>query len=469
MSNRTTIALIAAFVAGVAPLGAAQPDVPSGFTARKIASLLDGQVAQLSAIDDPGGFGTGVVTATVANGIANFRLITPSGVLSTIAVWNQAPSEAIVQRVRFDADGLIDGLIHASVTDDPRRNTHYLTITVQGGITQRWERAGDVEYDFAFSVGEAGNPVGAILYDYQRGGGTELAWMDDFFGVNVVSENSNPPGRTDTDIRGFQLDVTGSHGGGMLLADTDFNTDAKSAIYELRNVLAGGTYRAIYGPVSSNIKRYGDLAIADSGDFGGVIYVTETLTDEIQQVAPDGSHTTWATGFTGIDSLSISPDGSSMYVGDLGGVWLIRATGDEPGPVVLATDPSVPETSQLTGDPVTSFRVLFNEPVGFSDSDVTITNANGDPVGFDASGSASEFMLIGLAEPLYGDRYTVTIADTLTSVATGEPLDGDSDGFSGGDAVLTFTHRCPGDFNADGTVNTLDVLAFLNAWTAGCP
>jgi hypothetical protein len=25
---------------------------------------------------------------------------------------------------------------------------------------------------------------------------------------------------------------------------------------------------------------------------------------------------------------------------------------------------------------------------------------------------------------------------------------------------------CPADFNADGVVNTLDVLAFLNAWAA---
>lgn len=28
--------------------------------------------------------------------------------------------------------------------------------------------------------------------------------------------------------------------------------------------------------------------------------------------------------------------------------------------------------------------------------------------------------------------------------------------------------NCPGDFNGDGTVNTLDVIGFLNAWTAGC-
>ncbi|MBK7403318.1 MAG: hypothetical protein IPJ41_01460 [Phycisphaerales bacterium] len=28
---------------------------------------------------------------------------------------------------------------------------------------------------------------------------------------------------------------------------------------------------------------------------------------------------------------------------------------------------------------------------------------------------------------------------------------------------------CAADFNGDGNVNTLDVLAFLNAWSAGLP
>ncbi|QKK09989.1 MAG: hypothetical protein HND58_18760 [Planctomycetota bacterium] len=32
-----------------------------------------------------------------------------------------------------------------------------------------------------------------------------------------------------------------------------------------------------------------------------------------------------------------------------------------------------------------------------------------------------------------------------------------------------FDFRCPGDFNADGVVNTLDVLEFLNAWSAQLP
>ncbi len=470
ITTPTTIALIAVCAAAVlAPLAVAQPDVPPGFTARKIAPLLDGQIPQLSAIDDPGGFGTGVVTATVANGIANFRLIEPSGVLRTIGVWNQAPSSAIVRRVRIDDEGVIDGLIHVTIVDQPNGDTHYLVVDSSGGVTQRWERTNAVGFDFDFTNGDAGNPIGAVLPDGNVGGGTQLAWMDTFFAVTVVSSNSLPPGRTDLDARGFQRDVTGLYGSGVLLADSDGNHDNITAIYELRDVLSGGIYRLIGSEVPTSQRFYGDLAIAADGDFGGVIYITERHTDEIQQVAPDGTHTTWATGFVDIDSLSITPDGSTMYVGDASGVWIIRAEGNEPGPVVLATDPAVPQTSQLTGDPITSFRIIFNEPVGFTDLDVTITNANGDSVGFDASGSNSQFMLIGLAEPLFGDTYTVTIADTVTSVATGEPLDGDNDGFSGGDAVLNFTHRCPGDFNADGSVNTIDVIQFLNAWTAGCP
>jgi len=468
MNHRTTFALLASLAVFTAP-AMAQPVVPDGFTARQIAPLLDGQVPQLSAIDDPGGFGTGVVTATVANGIANYRLISPSGVLSTIAVWGQAPNNALIVRVRYDSEQIIDGAIHATVYDDSQKDTHYMTILSSGVVTQQWERTDAVWFDFDFANGQAGSGVGATLMDVLLTSGTQLAAMDTGFGVTVTNGNSLPDGRTDTDVRGLQRDVTGLYGGGILLADFDPNTDAKTAIYELRDVLAGGSYRAIYGPVNANTKQYGDLAIAATGDFGGMIYVSEILTDEIQTVATDGTHTTWATGFVNIDSLSISPDGTTMYVGDASGVWIILADGNEPGPVVLATDPSVPATSQLTGEPVTSFRVIFNEPVGFTDDDVTITNSNGDPVGFNASGSNSQFMLIGLAEPLDGDTYTVTIADTLTSVTTGEPLDGDNDGISGGDTVLTFTHACRADFTDDAVLDFFDVLEFLNHFTDGCP
>ncbi len=41
----------------------------------------------------------------------------------------------------------------------------------------------------------------------------------------------------------------------------------------------------------------------------------------------------------------------------------------------------------------------------------------------------------------------------------------------GGDWLIRAdtTPPCSADFNGDGAVNTLDVLAFLNAWSAGDP
>ena len=47
------------------------------------------------------------------------------------------------------------------------------------------------------------------------------------------------------------------------------------------------------------------------------------------------------------------------------------------------------------------------------------------------------------------DRVATGLVGQLALTATGEPA------------------ACPGDFNRDGTVNTQDVLAFLNAWNAG--
>ncbi|MFI4917576.1 MAG: hypothetical protein ACIAS6_13860, partial [Phycisphaerales bacterium JB060] len=65
--------------------------------------------------------------------------------------------------------------------------------------------------------------------------------------------------------------------------------------------------------------------------------------------------------------------------------------------------------------------------------------------------------------------YTVTIADSLRSIATGEQLDGDRDGIAGGDAELMFTHACRADFDGDGELTIFDFLAFQNAFDAGCP
>jgi hypothetical protein len=65
----------------------ANPELPPGFSARLIAPVLDGVMPELSAIDHPS-FGSGVVSATVANNIATFRLISPAGVISNLGTYS---------------------------------------------------------------------------------------------------------------------------------------------------------------------------------------------------------------------------------------------------------------------------------------------------------------------------------------------------------------------------------------------
>ncbi|MFG0260752.1 MAG: GC-type dockerin domain-anchored protein [Phycisphaerales bacterium JB041] len=60
-----------------------------------------------------------------------------------------------------------------------------------------------------------------------------------------------------------------------------------------------------------------------------------------------------------------------------------------------------------------------------------------------------------------------TLSGTIGQHDAGGPMTGGSYSLTGGFWAGTFAEPCVGDFNGDGTVNTLDVLAFLNAWTAG--
>lgn len=456
----------------LAPAAAlAQPQVPDGFTIRLIAPRLDGVTPQLEAIDDPS-FGTGVLGATVsADGILTVRLIEPSGTIRTIATSNQSPFR-FARRIRLDSDGLIDGAIHVCLTRFDSGDNYYsrlLSIDESGQATLRWTTGRDLNYDFEYLAGPGAEPFAMVLLDGDAGGGTRLATMDQAYTLTTRSTNSVPSGRTDTDVDGMARDVSGLYGGGLLLADSDCNTDNWSGVYELNNVAGGGTYRLIGDLRRCADRNLNDIDVADQGIFGNQVFVTEGVSDQVQAIDPDGTYRAWATGFANVRALSIAPDGESMYVSDSFGVWLIRESGIEPGPVVIETSPSVPSGSLLTGGPVTSLRIIFNEPVDFTDADVTITDMDGDPVAFDASGSGSQFMLIGLGEPLDGDTYTVTIDDAVRSVATGEALDGDRDGVAGGDALLEFAHACAADFDGDGSLTLFDFLAFQNAFDAGCP
>ena len=463
-------------VMSVAWSAVAQPVVPAGFLSTQVAPLLDGTIPQLATINSPS-LGFGVVTASSSQGVTTFRIIEPTGVIRGLSTFVDARVDR-VQRVRFDADGILSGVLHATLIDsganmNPQggNTTIYVTIDSDASVSTRWEIGGSGDqraYDFVLVADAGDGQPGAILLDGDGSNGTSLALMSDEFVVTVVDADSNPTGRTDTDVWGFQVDRTGLYGGGVLLTDSDTD-DNVTALYELFDVDALDPYRLIGVTSTTSQRFYGDLDIADSGPFGGVVYVTEQISDQIQQVAPDGTHTTWATGFVGIDSLSISPDGESMYVADLNGVWLIRPEGNEPGPVLVAYDPSTPSGNAIAGPPITSARLIFSEPVSFTDGDVMITDGAGGSVAFDASGSGSQFMIIGFAEPLESDTYTITVADSLTAVATGQALDGDNDGVAGGVAQVVLTHRCDADpAEPYGLLDLSDVTRFVERFVYDC-
>lgn len=60
-----------------------------------------------------------------------------------------------------------------------------------------------------------------------------------------------------------------------------------------------------------------------------------------------------------------------------------------------------------------------------------------------------------------------TLTGTIGQHDIGAPMTGGTFTLTGGFWAGNLADPCVGDFNNDGSANTLDVLAFLNAWAAG--
>ena len=115
-----------------------------------------------------------------------------------------------------------------------------------------------------------------------------------------------------------------------------------------------------------------------------------------------------------------------------------------------------------------SIRLLWNEPVIFDNDDVHILNELGQPVSLSVSGSNSQFMIIAFGETLLNDKYTITIdgttASAVISAETGNPIDGDEDGYAGGDAVIVMEHRERHDSDNDNDIDLNDFVGLARKW-----
>ena len=211
------------------------------------------------------------------------------------------------------------------------------------------------------------------------------------------------------------------------------------------------------------------MCFSSGGSFGEMLYVTDRVSETIMSVDPTGLHTVFASGFNGVESVTVSEDGEHMFVSDANGIYRIRATTTIVGPMIVMREPWVEDDDVHTGESgVDSLRLLWNDRIIFGNADVNVVNEDADNVPFSVTGSNSEFMIITFGETLLYDRYTVTINDSVVSAISGAPIDGDNDGTAGGDAVLVMEHRQRADSDNDNDLDMFDFAEFADNCLERC-
>ena len=73
-------------------------------------------------------------------------------------------------------------------------------------------------------------------------------------------------------------------------------------------------------------------------------------------------------------------------------------------------------------------------------------------------------MIIAFGRTLLDDKYTITIEDTVISVESGNAIEGDEDGFAGGDAVILMEHRERHDSDNDNDIDFSGLADFAEKW-----
>ena len=136
-----------------------------------------------------------------------------------------------------------------------------------------------------------------------------------------------------------------------------------------------------------------------------------------------------------------------------------------PGPTIVMREPKVAADDIHTGaSGISQVRILWSEAVVFGAGDISIVDEDGDVVSFAASGSGATIMTIGFVPKLLHNRYMITIADSVVSVDTGNAIDGDDNGMTGGDAVIVMEHRERSDFNNSNMINWFDFAVIAAKW-----
>jgi hypothetical protein len=448
-------------------------NVPAGFVVDKLIGHLDGETPRLEAIRNSE-YGYGVIAASMDKNVGILRIYKISvsnfdllGSLSGFPVPNYIET---VQDIGFDQTGLFSHELYVTVwvdTDTHHSYTDFIHVGPSGDVSKLWSEGGannELAFSFAFSDGNNGYSPGAYLEDMDSADGTSFWHMDIQFNRTRLSQNLVPPGRTDMDIRRMAFDPTGLYSGKLTMVDSD-DTDNWAVIYQLDPNLS---WHELTAKVRRSVRSYEDMSFSSGGSFGRKLYVTDTVSKSVMSVDPNGLHTVFASGFSGIESVSISDDGENMFVSDVNGVYMIRPGTNISGPQIVMQEPKVePDGVHTNPSGIDSVKLLWSDQILFDNGDINIVNEDGNNVTFSVLGSNSQFMIIAFGKTLLDDNYTITIHDTVKSAVTGAAIDGDKNGLAGGNAILVMEHRERQDSDNDNDIDMIDLAQLAEKWLWG--
>ena len=356
----------------------ADPNVPAGFIAEKICNRLPGQVPRLEAIPDPNyGYGTGIVSARVANGFLEVYRISDVTFELFASKTDLPDPNGFVIDVKFDKTGLFDNNLYLTFCANSEKS--YLYQILSDGQIIHKTNVGTLDdkvwLTFDFTDGNGGYIPGCYLEDIHKTGGTNLFYMDTDFVLEKLYDNLLPEGRIDMDIWAMEFDRTGFYGYYLTIADSDDNHTYFTTIYQLlpdpsdpQNL----QWHALSEPIDYNLKYYSDMCFSAGGAFGQMLYVTDRVTNTVMTVDPNGTHEVFADKFIDVNSITIDTEGNFMYVSDQGGIWKIMSDTQElQEPQIIIQEPKVPADDVFTGESgVTSVRFLWDDTVEFSNENL---------------------------------------------------------------------------------------------------
>ena len=316
----------AALLVLVAGSAGGQIQAQCGFNVTPLANTSTGSRYVVEAIRNPA-YGDGVILAEQVGSTINLFQVDATGA-SLFKSFPISPG-ALLRDVRFDTTpgtGFSD-LLYVSVSNE---STTLRSIAPDGTIATCGTFAGSSSNGTCLKLAFS-NPTAGYLADHLYMSDvckTTSFWISPPSCIGTqISSDLLPPGRTDMDVGGMEFDHGGAFGNLLYLADSDGNCDEVAAIYQL---MPNYTWATFVGEFDTDVISLVDLAISNGGALGKAMYVntydksTTPTSYEVRRYDPNGNYEVFASGFSQLRKLSVSDDGSTLYVADLNQLYAIR-------------------------------------------------------------------------------------------------------------------------------------------------